>query len=58
IPIPAKFCFHFANAFEDPKKGEVVVDLVEASFLVLGNENEEKPVWDDVGEKRRAGPTS
>ncbi|CAM9271037.1 unnamed protein product [Scytosiphon promiscuus] len=49
IPIPAKFCFHFANAFEDAKNGEVVVDLVQADFLMLDSDDGGgKPVWESV----------
>lgn len=51
IVVPARFCFHFANAYEDPENGEVVLDMVEASYLKLDNEVEsEEPVWDTIGE--------
>lgn len=54
IPIPSKFCFHFANAFEDSENGDVVVDLVQADFLMLDSDDDKnRPVWDSVGEKRR-----
>eukprot|EP00752_Nemacystus_decipiens_P007508 g6709.t1 len=49
ITIPARFCFHLANAYEDPENGEVVVDMVEAAFLKLDSEEEsDRPVWDTV----------
>lgn len=51
IPVPARFCFHLANAYEDPENGEVVVDLAEAHYLKLDNEEEsDLPVWDTIGE--------
>lgn len=51
IPVPAKFCFHFANAYEDNDSGEVVVDLAETSYLKLDSDKESaEPVWNDMGE--------
>lgn len=56
IVVPARFCFHFANAYEDPENGEVVLDMVEASYLKLDNEVEsEEPVWDTIGEGLERG---
>ncbi|CAM9278896.1 unnamed protein product [Ectocarpus sp. 6 AP-2014] len=53
VNVPAKFCFHFANAFEDPKNGELVVDVVEADFLYLDEEEEaDVPVWDNIDWKK------
>lgn len=51
IPIPAKYCFHFANAFEDPTTSELVVDLVETTYLKLDNEDSDRPTWEDVGKQ-------
>eukprot|EP00903_Cladosiphon_okamuranus_P006159 g6060.t1 len=58
IPVPARFCFHFANAFEDPDSGEVVVDMVESKYLKLDNDEEsdlpvwETTVWEDLPENK------
>ncbi|CAN0221448.1 unnamed protein product, partial [Ectocarpus fasciculatus] len=53
INVPARFCFHFANAFEDPNNGELVVDVVEGSYLYLAKDAEaDVPVWDNIDWKK------
>ncbi|CAM9702553.1 unnamed protein product [Ascophyllum nodosum] len=49
IDIPAGFCFHLANGFQDPNTGELVLDVVESEFLMLDGENGgDEPLWENV----------
>ena len=55
VEVDAHFNFHYANAFEDPATGDIVVDTVRAPSIQLGSGLMQKdtagnprPIWETV----------
>jgi len=61
IDLPPLFCFHTANAFDDPETGEAVIDVLMADKMYMTDTNCEgkypdKLIWESVDIVRDIAP--
>jgi all-trans-8'-apo-beta-carotenal 15,15'-oxygenase len=59
INVPASFCFHLSNAFEDPETGYITIDAVQADDMLMADtcgSYPNKPIWETVNFDRDVPP--